>query len=121
MDRKHTKYGWRWNCPVDGCTVVQWQGSTSTPADQETRTLRNQCHKAFDPMWKSGPVFARPNAGGRHARRITAYEWLAEKMGLAIDKMHFGMFNADQCREALGHIESLATKVEQSNKRECVA
>ncbi len=30
-----TKYGTRWSCPVDRCTVVCWGGKTSTPANQE--------------------------------------------------------------------------------------
>ncbi|KKK70910.1 hypothetical protein LCGC14_2919230 [marine sediment metagenome] len=36
----YTIYGLRFECPEVGCTVVCWSGSTSTPADYETRSMR---------------------------------------------------------------------------------
>lgn len=113
LERKHTRYGGRWGCTYPGCTVVCWEGSTSTPADDETRTLRNQCHRRFDPLWKSGegsPFSGEP--GGKQTRRSRAYVWLSEVMGLSVSQTHFGMFSADQCRKALAALDAIAPQME---------
>jgi hypothetical protein len=100
MQRCQTKYGGRWACTVALCTVVCWEGQTSTPADAETRALRRQCHEAFDPLWK-------PGAQRRFRHRGHAYIWLSRLMGTVIEETHIGMFNAEQCRSLL---EKLTTR-----------
>lgn len=103
-----TQYGRRYACPTAGCTVVRWDGSTSTPADAETRELRRQCHALFDPLWQSGansPFNGEP--GGRSARRGRAYVWLAHELGTVGRSTHFGYFTAEQCRRALTAIQRL--------------
>lgn len=107
-----TKYGGRWDCTEPGCTVCCWAGSTSTPADQETRTLRNQCHRLFDPEWREEiGAFAfnseGERSGGRSKRRWRAYSWLSRTLGVPPPKAHFGMFDAEQCRRALAAISKL--------------
>lgn len=87
-----TQYGLRYECPTDGCTVVCWGGSTSTPADYETRQARRRCHAAFDELWKPG---------GRFRSRTAAYRWLARAMNLPVSQAHIGMFNKDQCEHLL--------------------
>lgn len=94
-----TRYGVRHGCPVNGCTVVCWDGSTSTPADQETRDLRHACHDAFDPLWKRRERF-------KH--RAQAYVWLQSVMGLPASEAHVGMFDAEQCRKLLAAIKDAA-------------
>lgn len=49
-----TKYGVRHSCVVKGCTVACWDGSTSTPADDEVRGLRMKAHEVVDVLWKVG-------------------------------------------------------------------
>lgn len=88
LERKSTRYGGRHSCPVDGCTVACWDGETSTPADDETRQLRRQCHATFDPLWRERTRFQK---------RDDAYRWLRESMGLSKADAHIGMFNRDQC------------------------
>lgn len=114
LQRSRTRWGGRWGCPVPECTVVCWEGSTSLPADAETRDLRYRCHQAFDPLWKRGDRFCRRMFPGNEIaptnakiRRSMAYSWLAGAMGVPIEKAHFGMFDADQCRKALAAIEKL--------------
>jgi hypothetical protein len=85
--------------------VACWEGSTSTPADAITRGLRHRCHTVFDPLWKESRVFRC--LGGNLARRSEAYRWLSGAMGLPIAKTHFGMFDADQCIQALCIIDDL--------------
>lgn len=85
-----TKYGTRNSCPVAGCTVACWDGSTSTPADEETRQARMDAHNAFDRLWKSG-AFSRKKA----------YRKLAEFMGLKAEKTHIGLFNKYQARAVI--------------------
>lgn len=85
-----TKYGLRYSCPVEGCTVVLWDGSTSTPADYETRQARIEAHSWFDALWQSG-IFTRKKA----------YKKLAAHLGLSPRKTHIGHFNKDQCQRTI--------------------
>ncbi len=95
MIPRQTSFGTRYACCVEGCDIAAWNGSTSTPADAETRTLRRQCHSLFDPLWKEG-----------HWRRTRAYAWLALFMGLSKEEAHIGRFNADQCRKLIDVLEA---------------
>jgi hypothetical protein len=90
-----TAYGGRWQCTVSGCDVACWDGSTSTPADGETRRVRHETHQLFDPIWQKPGVFP----GKRGLRRKQAYRWLAETMGLTRDDAHIGMFSREQCEQ----------------------
>lgn len=106
-----TKYGKRYACAVQGCTVACWSGKTSTPADAETRALRLRCHEVFDALWRNGarsPFCGEP--GGKSARRQRAYAWLSRVMGKPPRLTHFGMFTADECRAALEAIATLEVK-----------
>lgn len=49
-------------------------------------------HAAFDVLWK-----------GRHRRmrRSAAYEWLAKRMGLALEHCHMRMFGKQECLEVI--------------------
>lgn len=90
LEEQKTKYGIRWSCPVAGCTVVLWDGSTSTPADFGTRQARIQTHAHFDALWRSG-LFTRKQA----------YKALAKHLGLPRRKTHIGYFNRVQCIRAI--------------------
>lgn len=103
----NTKYGRRWQCPVPGCTVACWGGSTSTPADGETRRARMRFHAMFDPLWKRGGVFRKGCGPGR--ARYLAYGWLARSMGLPREVVHGGMFTLEQCLRACEIIETMET------------
>jgi hypothetical protein len=92
---KPTRYGLRHGCPVAGCTVVCWDGRTSTPADLPTRNLRHACHEAFDPLWRNRT---------RWQSRGAAYVWLRGFMGLTRETAHIGMFDSDQCRKLLAEL-----------------
>ena len=74
-----------------------WNGSTSTPADAETRALRHQCHAAFDPLWRRG-VWRRGNL----------YGVLASRLGIPAEDMHFGLFSSTMCLRALAVVAELA-------------
>ncbi len=54
LESHKTQFGVRFQCPMAGCTVACWDGSTSTPADYETRQARIAAHDPFDYLWKSG-------------------------------------------------------------------
>lgn len=85
-----TKYGTRYGCPVGGCTVVLWSGSTSTPADYATRQMRIEAHSWFDALWQSG-IFSRQRA----------YKKLAKYLGLSPRKTHIGCFSKEQCERTI--------------------
>jgi len=88
--RSVTKHGPRYDCPADGCTVRCWGGSTSTPADQDTRDARMKAHAAFDAL----PM-----------PRSKRYRWLAQVMGLDQKHAHIGMFTRDQCETVIAACE----------------
>ena len=85
---KITKYGTRYRCEVPDCTVVGWDGPTSTPADAETRTERIIAHAAFDSLWKGS---------GKLMTRSEAYRRLAVYLELPSSKNHIGMFDRETC------------------------
>lgn len=97
-----SSYGRRWQCPQNGCTIACWDGSTSTPADQETRQKRHECHEAFDPLWQNKEVFPSRNQ---------AYKWLKRTMPQA---HHIGYMTAEQCNALISHIERLTTNGEKN-------
>lgn len=96
LEPTQTKYGIRYNCPVGGCTVVLWDGSTSTPADFATRQARIEAHHWFDALWQSG-IFSRKKA----------YRKLAKHLGLSRKATHIGHFNIEQCRYAIDFCKSI--------------
>jgi len=57
-------------------------------ADKELRAWKVKAHAAFDPLWKSGKM-----------TRKEAYQMLAEKLGIEINRCHIGMFDAEMCRQ----------------------
>jgi len=86
LRRRQTRYGGRWYCPEKGCTVVCWEGSTSTPANKETRDARQLAHDAFDRIWKTKVM-----------SRAAAYLWLADFLNIGPKCCHIGMFDAETC------------------------
>ncbi|MDE2099644.1 MAG: hypothetical protein KGL39_20495 [Patescibacteria group bacterium] len=100
-----TQYGTRWGCPVDGCTVACWEGSTSTPATDEVRRLRQECHALFDPMWR-----LRKRRNWFRDRRA-AYEWLAKAMGVGREDAHIGKFGKEQCERLLALLREIKRAV----------
>jgi len=99
LKAKKTQYGIRLSCPINGCTVACWGGSTSTPADYETRQARRAAHSAFDPLWR-----------GNGMSKGIAYKQLSKFMGLQQKETHIGYFDIEQCnlvlafcRERTGH------------------
>lgn len=67
-------------------------------ADKELRKLKNQGHNTFDPLWKNKSNFKSQKE---------AYDWLSEVMNLPLELTHFGMFNNEQCQEAINHCTNL--------------
>lgn len=69
-------------------------------ARKELRSLKSHVHAAFDPLWKRG----------RHQRfssRTAAYQWLSETLNVPVRWCHVGMFDEDQCRDAIAAIKNL--------------
>lgn len=103
LRRVETRYGGLWVCDhSSGCTVKCWDGSTSTPADGDTRKARMKIHALFDALWNNPKgVFSRgKRKNTRSVRRHRAYLWLSQRMGLPMKDTHVGMFTLDQCVQA---------------------
>lgn len=90
LEPHNTKFGIRYSCPVMGCTVVAWSGSTSTPANYSTRQMRMKAHDAFDELWKSG-MFTRTEA----------YHKLSLYLGIIQQSTHIGHFDSDRCQKVI--------------------
>lgn len=92
----HSK--WYYKCPncdaYVGCHP-KTQMPLGTLADAELRTLRSKVHKKFDPIWKAKKVSRRQ-----------AYQKLARALNLDLNKCHIGMFNIEQCNEALEFLKT---------------
>ena len=67
---------------------------TSTPmgrvANAKLRRLKSTTHQAFDQIWKSGQV-----------TRASAYAWLATELKMTKEQCHIGMFDEEQCIQAI--------------------
>lgn len=86
-------------CPEKGCDILCWNNPTSRPGDAETRSLRNQCHMEFDPLWRNSRIFANKDK---------AYAWLAKFMSLSPAHAHIGMFDKEQCLKLLEELRRCA-------------
>ena len=79
---------------------------TETPlgtlANEELRRYRKAAHFWFDKIWK------KPT---RITTRYKAYEWLSDELGLPRAKTHIGMFEKDQCEQAI----KIAQRILQEN------
>ena len=96
LGKRRTKYGYRYSCPVQGCTVVSWGLDNTTPADDDTRKGRMAAHAALDPLWKKKII-----------KRGKLYKQLAEHMGLEQKDTHIGLFDIEQCGKVVQFIEGI--------------
>ena len=71
-------------------------GIVGVSLDNNAEAWKKAAHAVFDPLWKYGRFRGHRNA---------AYAWLAQKMGLPVEKTHIGMFDVGQCRKAIEIIE----------------
>ncbi len=90
-----TRWGRRYDCPTEECTVMCWARETSTPADQHTRDSRIWAHAEFDALHRHGGM-----------SRTNAYRWLRDTMGLPASKCHIGMFTSTQCKQVIDAVRS---------------
>ncbi len=106
LEPKKTQFGIRRSCPIEGCTVVCWDGRTSTPADLETRNARRVAHAAFDPLWRETAT-----------TKGELYKDLAEYMGLEQKNAHIGHFNQEQCKQVMAFCEQLESEASDANQQ----
>jgi hypothetical protein len=59
-------------------------------ANAQLRAGKQRVHALLDPLWKSGQI-----------KRSSAYARLAGHMGIAPQDCHVGMFDLDECRQAV--------------------
>jgi hypothetical protein len=62
-----------------------------TLADANLRRWRTTAHQQFDQLWRSGKI----------PSRTQAYGWLAEIMQVPQSAAHFGLFDQQQCQQAI--------------------
>ena len=59
-------------------------------ANKKLRDLKQEAHRQFDPIWKSGLM-----------TRKDAYKWLASMLHISVEECHIGMFDVERCREVI--------------------
>jgi len=64
-------------------------------ANAELRRAKMGVHERLDPLWRSGK-----------AKRSTVYARLADRLGIAPQECHVGMFDIDRCRAATAILTS---------------
>lgn len=67
-------------------------------ADAGLRKIKSAAHQAFDPIWKEGEF-----------TRKQAYQWLADKLGIAVEDCHIGMFKAQTCMRVIEYSTQLTS------------
>lgn len=91
-----------WRCPnIDECSAyVGCHPGTDkplgTPAREELRELRMQCHTQFDPLWKS-----------KQMKRGKAYVLMQRLLDLPEAQAHIGMLDHYQCELLLQKLAAL--------------
>ena len=101
-----------WLC--DGCGAFCGCHPNTTrplgsPADAETRNLRQRVHALLDPKWRL--------ARFRGEARSRAYAELGTALGLKSSDCHVGMFDAATCRQAIGFLLLSPTRSEAACAR----
>lgn len=91
-----SQYGIVYRCQVDGCDVIAWSGSTSTPATQEVRKLRVAAHSKFDLIWRCGIL-----------SRTKAYMKLSCELKIPRSRCHVGMMNKEECISVISFSERM--------------
>jgi len=81
-----TRYGPRFDCPRDDCTVVWWYRDHTTPADKPTRERRRAAHAAIDPLWME-----------KHIRRSHIYAILVDLFNC----QHIGESDIETCDKVI--------------------
>lgn len=72
-------------------------------ADSTLRNWKRMGHSVFDPLYTLHKIFKT---------RPAAYEWLSIQMNLPAETVHFGMFNIEQCIEAISHCKRIIEEKE---------
>lgn len=65
-------------------------------ADKELRIAKMAAHKSFDPFWRS-----EGHTKTRKIKRLNAYRWLAEELGIKESDCHIGMMDVETCRRVV--------------------
>ncbi|MGV7078443.1 zinc-finger-containing protein [Testudinibacter sp. P80/BLE/0925] len=75
-------------------------------ADEQLRTEKKKAHSAFDPIWRKGFM-----------KRVEAYAWLSETLGIPKSETHIGMFDVDMCKKVQHEAgKKLAFLLEKQNE-----
>ncbi len=105
----HAKFFWR--CPDCGAYCGCHPGTKKAlgrPANKELREARMKLHnQRVDPLWRTAietgnyhPEDARAAKMITNAARSRTYAFLAEKLGIDVNRCHIAMFDIDMCRRA---------------------
>mgnify|MGYP003655949060 CR=1 FL=1 len=72
-------------------------------ANKELRIAKMQAHKSFDILWSDN-----------HMTRDEAYKYLAKSMGIKKQNCHIGMFNENQCQQAINIAKAKLKQIKET-------
>lgn len=75
-------------------------------ADSQTRAARSSCKGPFTRLYESGRISRR-----------RAYRLLAAKLGVEVDKCHFGWFDAETCYRAVAACAEIERDLDEEQAR----
>ncbi len=82
-----------------------------TLANKELRTWRKRIKLVFNSIWKGGMINSiYPKYLKDISNRSKAYVWLSIEMKLSSEETHIGMFNVEQCEQALKICDNVISK-----------
>lgn len=93
-------YGMIYLCKPCGAWVGVHKGTDKALgrlANKELRLWKREAHKWFDGLWEAKIA----KGFSRYEARSSAYKWLSEKLQIAPEYTHIGMFDIEQCKNLI--------------------
>lgn len=82
-----------WLCVFCNAYVGTHKGGTKPYgrlANKQLRAIRKDAHNIFDKIWKSDKM-----------KRLQAYGWLANSLGIKVKNCHIGDFDIETCEKVI--------------------
>ena len=112
-------YGMIYLCRPCGAWVGVHKGTDAAKgrlANAELRDWKIKAHASFDKLWKRYLQLGTP----KHKARNSAYQWLADRMGIEAKDAHIGMFDIEECKNTISLCNNFQSSSQESTKFEPV-
>lgn len=96
-----TDYGPMYVCVPCKAWVGCHRGTTNALgglANAELREWKVKAHAAFDPLWQ---IKIRRDGCSKTKARRAGYAWLADQLGIPVQRTHIGYMNLEECQQVV--------------------